>query len=145
MGFQLENFDFKVTNLENAQDIDNLLEEYNLQIKGYQVKLSNNEFKLEKTENRSDDLDEDIRELEAEIKAKETEQTSYAETDRKYTELDIALDAFRARLRSLNFRKTDKLSPALVVERNADMGEAQLLLQYYTEFKTALEQRKAEL
>lgn len=131
--------------MDTTTDIDSLLEEYDLQIEGYQVKLSNNQLKLEKTENHNDDLQEDIRELEAAISVKESEQAGYAEGDRKYQELDIALDVLKARLRQLNFRKTDKLSPALVVERNADMGEVQLLLQYYTQLKNALEQRKTEL
>lgn len=145
MDFTLNNFDFKVDTLDNTTDIDNLLEEYVLTIKGFEVKLNNRSFQQDKAKNRSEDLDEDIAEVQAEITTKEAELANYTAGTHKHEEISIDLDSLRARLRRLNFRKSDTVAPFTLLERNADTGEAQLLLAYYTRLKEALETRKTEL
>jgi hypothetical protein len=145
MDFTIENFDFKVNTLNSKEEIDKILDDNALQIKGFTAKLTNREFQQDKTENRSENLDEDIVELQALISSKQTEMNSYPEGSRKKQEIAIDLEMYRARLNKLNFRKTDTVSPLSLFEKNIDTGEAQLLLAYYTSIKQALEQRKAQL
>ncbi len=145
MDFTLENFDFKVATLNSIAEIDSLLAAQVLQIKGFEVKLSSSEFQFDKSEFRSGSLDGEITDVQAQITAKETELLSLVAGTRKYEDVAIDLDGLKARLRRLNFRKTDTLSSASLVEKNVDTGEAQLLLLYFKRFKEALEQRKAAL
>jgi hypothetical protein len=145
MDFSIENFDFKVNSLNSKEEIEKLLENYALRIESHEVKLTNRGFQLNKAENRSENLDEDIAELQTLIASKTTELGGYAEGSRKNQEIAIELELLNARLKKLNFRKTDTVSPLSVVEKNVDTGEAQLLLAYYTRLKDALEQRKAEV
>ena len=44
MDFTLENFDFKVDTLTTVAEVDQLLEEQALQIKGFEVKLGSREL-----------------------------------------------------------------------------------------------------
>ena len=44
MDFTLENFDFKVNTLTTVAEIDQLLEEQALQIKGFEVKTKKSSF-----------------------------------------------------------------------------------------------------
>lgn len=145
MDFTLENFDFKVNTLNSVAEIDSLLAEYAIQIKGYTAKLTNREFQQDKSEFRSDNLDEDIAEVQALIASKETELATFAAGTRNHEEIASELEGLRVRLRRLNFRKTETVSPFALVEKNVETGEAQLLLLYFTRFKEALEQRKAQL
>jgi chromosome segregation ATPase len=145
MDFTVENFDFKTNLITSRTEIDELLEEFGLQIKSYELKLGNRDLQLDKAQNRTESLGVEITQVQALIASKETEMNSFAEGTRKREEISIELDTLRARLRRLNFRKTDSASPASVVEKNADSGEAELLLKYFTRFKEALEQRKAQL
>ena len=62
-----------------------------------------------------------------------------------FSNVAIELDSAKARLRRLNFRKSETLSALSLVDKNTDTGEAQLLLLYFTRFKEALELRKAAL
>mgnify|MGYP001070721725 CR=1 FL=1 len=146
MDFTIENFDFKVSDLGTVEEVNTLLEEYDLQIKAYNVKLETNELKLTRAENRSDTLAEDIQDVEAQITAKQTELANLTSGSRKHEEASIALDGLNFRLRGLKFRRDGSANtPLAVVESNADLGEARLLLDYYTKFKEALEQRKTAL
>lgn len=145
MDFTLENFDFKVNTLTTVAEIDQLLEEQALQIKGFEVKLSSRELQSDRSEYRSENLDQEIAELQATIISKETELAAFTPGTRAHENVAIELDSARARLRRLNFRKSETLSALSLVDKNTDTGEAQLLLMYYTSFKEALEQRKTEL
>lgn len=145
MDFTLENFDFKVNTLTTVAEIDQLLEEQALQIKGFEVKLSSRELQSDKSEYRSENLDQEIAEVQAIVTSKETELATLTPGTRTHENVAIELDSARARLRRLNFRKSDTLSALSLVDKNTDTGEAQLLLLFYTSFKTALEQRKAAL
>lgn len=109
------------------------------------VKLSSRELELDKTENKSENLDEDITELLAMIASKETEIKGLPAGTRKNEEISIDLDTLRARLRRFNFRKTETVSALSIVEKNISTGQAQLMLAYYNELKTALDLRKAQL
>lgn len=71
MDFTIADFDFKVGDLSTAEEVDKLLDEYNLQIEALTVKLSTGELQLKRAENRSDNLIEDIQEVEAKIATKE--------------------------------------------------------------------------
>lgn len=145
MDFTLENFDFKVNTLTTVAEIDKLLDEYALQIKGIEVKLTNREFQFDKSENRSENLDEEIAEVQALVTSKETELSGLVAGTRKHEDVSIDLDGYRTRLRRLNFRKNETVSPLSLVAKNIDTAEAQLLLLLFTRFKEALEQRKAQL
>lgn len=145
MDFTLDNFDFKTDLLTSRAEIDELLEECDLQLKTYQARLVNRDLALGKAQNRTEDLTEDIAEVQAKIVSREAEFNSLPEGAKRREELAVELDMLRARLRKMNFRKSDTASPAAVVEKNADTGEAQLMLAYYTRFKSALETRKAQL
>ncbi len=145
MDFTLENFDFKVNTLTTVAEIDQLLEEQALQIKGFEVKLSSRELQSDRSEYRSENLDQEIAELQATIISKETELAALTLGTRAHENVAIELDSARARLRRLNFRKSETLSALSLVDKNTDTGEAQLLLMYYNRFKEALEQRKTEL
>ena len=145
MDFTLENFDFKVDTLKTVPEIDELLETYALQIKGYTAKLTNREFQQDKSESRSENLDEDIVDLQALISSKKTEMNGYPDGSRKKDAIAIDLEMLEARLKKMKFRKTETVSPLLLLEKNIDTGEAQLLFAYYTRLKEALEQRKAAL
>jgi hypothetical protein len=145
MDFTLENFDFKVDTLTTVAEIDQLLEEQALQIKGFEVKLSSRELQSDKSEYRSENLDQEIAEVQAIVTSKETELAALTAGTRTHENVSIELDSARARLRRLNFRKSDTLSALSLVDKNTDTGEAQLLLLFYTSFKIALEQRKAAL
>lgn len=144
MDFTIADFDFKVGDLSTAEEVDKLLDEYNLQIEALTVKLSTGELQLKRAENRSDNLIEDIQEVEAKIATKETELASLPD-GREKERTSIEIDGLKYRLRGLQFRRGDSSSPLAVVERNADTGEAKLLLDFYTKFKTALTQRKTAL
>lgn len=145
MDFTLVNFDFKVDTLTTVAEIDQLLEEQALQIKGFEVKLSSRELQSDKSEYRSENLDQEIAEVQAIVTSKETELASLTPGTRTHENVAIELDSARARLRRLNFRKSETLSALSLVDKNTDTGEAQLLLLFYTSFKAALEQRKAAL
>jgi hypothetical protein len=145
MDFTLENFDFKVDTLTTVAEIDQLLEEQALQIKGFEVKLSSRELQSDKSEYRSENLDQEIAEVQAIVTSKETELAALTSGTRTHENVAIELDSSRARLRRLNFRKSDTLSALSLVDKNIDTGEAQLLLLFYTSFKIALEQRKTAL
>jgi hypothetical protein len=145
MDFTLENFDFKVDTLTTVAEIDQLLEEQALQIKGFEVKLSSRELQSDKSEFRSENLVEEIAELQASVTDMETELAVLAPGSRKHESVAIDLDSAKARLRRLNFRKSETFSALSLVDKNTDTGQAQLLLLYFTRFKAALEQRKAAL
>ena len=131
--------------MTTVAEIDQLLEEQALQIKGFEVKLSSRELQSDRSEYRSENLDQEIAELQATIISKETELAALTPGSRAHENVAIELDSARARLRRLNFRKSETLSALSLVDKNTDTGEAQLLLMYYTSFKEALEQRKTEL
>jgi hypothetical protein len=145
MDFTLENFDFKVNTLTTVAEIDQLLEEQALQIKGFEVKLGSRELQSERSEYRSENLDLEIAELQASVTSKETELAALTLGTRPHENVAIELDSARARLRRLNFRKSETLSALSLVDKNTDTGEAQLLLLYFTRFNEALELRKAAL
>lgn len=145
MDFTLENFDFKVNTLTTVAEIDQLLEEQALQIKGFEVKLSSRELQSDKSEYRSENLDQEIAEVQAIVTSKTNELAALTPGTRTHENVAIELDSARARLRRLNFRKSDTLSALSLVDKNTDTGEAQLLLLFYMSFKAALEQRKAAL
>ena len=145
MDFTLENFDFKVNTLTTVAEIDQLLEEQALQIKGFEVKLGSRELQSDKSVYRSENLDLEIAELQASVTSKETELAALTPGTRPHENVAIELDSARARLRRLNFRKSETLSALSLVDKNTDTGEAQLLLLYFTRFNEALELRKAAL
>lgn len=145
MDFTLANFDFKVNTLTTVAEIDQLLEEQALQIKGFEVKLSSRELQSDRSAYRSENLDEEIAQLQATVTAKTTELAALTPGTRAHENVAIELDSANARLRRLNFRKSETLSAISLVDKNTDTGEAELLLQYYNRFKEALEQRKAAL
>jgi len=145
MKITIEDFDFKVSDLTNVEDVNKLIAEYELQIKSHDAKLKNREVKLTQSENRSEGLDEDIEELESTIANKEHQLTQHAEGTNKHTEIKVTLAVDKARLNVLKFRRSGNVSPLVVVERNADAGEERLLLHYYTQFRDALLQRKTDL
>lgn len=145
MNITLDNFDFKVSNLTELADADKLLAEYELKIKVHEGRLGNREVQLKRAETRTDNLDEDILELEALIATKEFELTKYPEGTNKHNEIKVNLGVDKARLEALKFRRNGSESPIVVVERNADSGEEQILVAYYKQFRDALLQRKTEL
>ncbi len=145
MDFTLENFDFKVNTLTTVAEIDQLLEEQALQIKGFEVKLGSRELQSDRSVYRSENLDLEIAELQASVTSKETELAALTPGTRPHENVAIELDSARARLRRLNFRKSETLSALSLVDKNTDTGEAQLLLLYFTRFNEALELRKAAL
>lgn len=145
MDFTLENFDFKVNTLTTVAEIDQLLEEQALQIKGFEVKLGSRELQSDRSVYRSENLDLEIAELQASVTSKETELAALTPGTRPHENVAIELDSARARLRRLNFRKSETLSALSLVDKNTDTGEAQLLLLYFTRFNEELELRKAAL
>lgn len=145
MDFTLANFDFKVNTLTTVAEIDQLLEEQALQIKGFEVKLSSRELQSDRSAYRSENLDEEIAELQATVTAKTTELAALTPGTRAHENAAIELDSANARLRRLNFRKSETLSALSLVDKNTDTGEAELLLMYYTRFKDALQLRKTAL
>ncbi len=60
MDFTLENFDFKVDTLTTVAEVDQLLEEQALQIKGFEVKLGSRELQSDRSVYRSENLDLEI-------------------------------------------------------------------------------------
>jgi len=145
MDFTLVNFDFKVDTLTTVAEVDQLLEEQALQIKGFEVKLGSRELQSDKSVYRSENLDLEIAEQQAMVTSKETELAALTPGTRAQENVAIDLDSARARLRRLNFRKSETLSALSLVDKNTDTGEAQLLLLYFTRFKEALELRKVAL
>lgn len=145
MDFTLANFDFKVNTLTTVAEIDQLLEEQALQIKGFEVKLNSRELQSDRSAYRSENLDEEIAELQATVTAKTTELAALTPGTRAHENAAIELDSANARLRRLNFRKSETLSALSLVDKNTDTGEAELLLMYYTRFKDALQLRKTAL
>jgi hypothetical protein len=145
MDFTLVNFDFKVDTLTTVAEVDQLLEEQALQIKGFEVKLGSRELQSDKSVYRSENLDLEIAEQQAIVTSKETELAALTPGTRAHENVAIDLDSAKARLRRLNFRKSETLSALSLVDKNTDTGEAQLLLLYFTRFKEALELRKAAL
>ncbi|HAS39837.1 MAG TPA: hypothetical protein DCS93_05130 [Microscillaceae bacterium] len=145
MNITLDNFDFKVSSLTEVAEVDKLLAEYDLQIKSREARLGNREVQLQRAETRTDNLDEDILELEALIATKEFELTKYPAGSNKHGEISVNLGVDKARLEALKFRRNGNVSPVVVVERNADAGEEQVLLAYYKQFRDALLARKTAL
>lgn len=145
MTITLADFSFKIEELLDVAEVDKLIEENDLRLQGLRVKLDSRSYRLNKRENRSEDLDEDIAELENKITGRESDLANETPGSVKHEEIEIELDGLRADLRKLKFRRRQKTPPSQVVESTIDAGEAQLLLDYYTELQTALEARKTEL
>jgi len=147
MDITLSDFTFNTATITTTTDVDKLIEEYNLQIKGMNARLENREVLLEKAESRSEDLVQDIAEVTADIAAKEKELTGYVAGTPKYESVDINLAKLKIRLRELNHHRetTESTNPINLVERHMDNGEAKLMVEFYKLFLTALEQRKTEL
>lgn len=147
MNIEISDFEFNVTELSQVSDVDKLVNEYKLQIKTINSRLENREVLVERSESRSEDLQGDITEVDASIAAKEVELSGHAEGSLKHTKVLIELDKLKVRKRELAYRllTSGSLSPFLLVERHTDNGEAKLLIEYFNQFITALEQRKTEL
>lgn len=147
MNLTISDFEFNITELSQISDVEKLLAEYNLQIRTINARMENREVLEVRSENRSEDLQEDISEVDASIAAKEVELTGHAKGSIKHTKVAIELDKLKVRKRELDLRllTSGNLSPLASVERNTDNGEAKLLLEYYRQFVTTLEQHKTEL
>jgi hypothetical protein len=145
MDFTLENFDFKVDTLTTVAEIDSQLEVQNLQLQGLKLKLDGTDYSVDKSEFKSGSLEKEIADVQVEIAGKEVEVAGKVPGTAQHETVLIELDRLKIKLRTLNLRKNTTVSPESIVEKNLDNGEAELLLQYFTAYKTALEARKAAL
>lgn len=145
MDFTLANFDFKVNTLTTVAEIDAQLKLQTLQLQGLQLRLDSTDYSVDKSEFKSDNLEKEIADVQVEIAGKEVEVAGKVAGTAKHEEALIELDRLKIRLRTLNLRKNATVSPQSIVEKNLDNGEAELLLHYFTAYKTALETRKAAL
>lgn len=148
MNFELTNFSFNIDQLTTTEEVDKLLEEFNLKVKDYSIKLNRRDLLLQRAQNRSDNLTQDIAKVETAITEAEATLANKTPGSPEHEEADIALQTLKLRLRNYNFRKSQEGStntPLAVVESSADLGEAQLMFDYFTNLVQTLEQRKTDL